>query len=352
MSIGFSHLLPLGWSNFFSIQIPLDKFATVRPARVVRVERGRFWVDLGDEQFFATLAGRLFHQTDAPVQPAVGDWVLLDADQPVIEEVLERQTVIARREAGGVERQVIAANIDLMVVVSGLDGDYNLHRIERYLVMAAQSGVTPLVLLTKADLADDPVSAVAGARERLGSDVEVIAVNALEDSLAERLGPWLDPGRTLVVVGSSGAGKSTVVNNLAGESVQATGTTRRDAKGRHTTTSRSLIRLPGGACIIDVPGMREVGLTGGEGVERRFRSINELARDCRFTDCTHQEEPGCAVRSAVETGDVDADEWAHYHKLLAEERHNLAEHERRRRERVFGKMVRKVVLGQKREGRR
>ncbi len=352
MSIDFSQLLPLGWSNFFSIQIPFEKLDSVRPARVIRVQRDRFVVDLGNEECAATLAGRLHQAPGSDVRPTIGDWVLLAPNSPVIVERLERRTLLARREAGGVDMQAIAANIDLMLVVSGLDAEFNLHRIERYLVMAAQAEVTPLVLLTKADLIDDVAPVIAEVRARLPGGSGVLAVNALQESLSGRLSPWLVAGATLVVVGSSGVGKSTVVNNLAGSTVQATGATRRHAKGRHTTTSRSLIRLPGGACIIDVPGMREVGLATEGGVGRQFHSITELASGCRFSDCTHQSEPGCAVRRAVERGELDADAWEHYLKLLAEERHNVAEHERRRRERVFGKVVREALAMKKQDHRR
>ncbi|MEY6433825.1 ribosome small subunit-dependent GTPase A [Thioalkalicoccus limnaeus] len=349
MSIDLSRLQPLGWSNFFTTQIPLAQLGSVRPARVVRVERGCWFVDSGLEAFPATLAGRLHHLHADTHYVTVGDWVLLAADAPVIVERLDRRSLIERREAGGIDAQPLAANIDLMLVVSGLDGEFNLHRVERYLVLAAQADVLPLVLLTKADLADDPERTAERVRRRLPAGADVLAVDALRDPLAERLSPWLEPGTSLVVVGSSGVGKSTVTNNLAGQPLQETRATRRDAKGRHTTTSRSLIRLPGGACMIDVPGIREVGLVAEEGVDRQFSSIAELARACRFVDCTHQAEPGCAVRAAVERGAVDPDAWAHYLKLLAEGRHSLAEHERRRRDRVFGKMVKATVAAKKRD---
>ena len=349
MSIDLPRLQPLGWSNFFTTQIPLTQFGSVRPARVVRVERGCWLVDSGLEAFPATLAGRLHHLHADTHFVTVGDWVLLAADAPVIVERLDRRSLIVRREAGGIDAQPLAANIDLMLIVSGLDGEYNLHRVERYLVLAAQAGVLPLVLLTKADLADDPWRTVEQVRRRLPAGADVLAVDALRDPLAERLSPWLEPGTSLVVVGSSGVGKSTVTNNLAGQPLQETRATRRDAKGRHTTTSRSLIRLLGGACIIDVPGIREVGLVAERGVDRQFSAIAELARGCRFVDCTHQAEPGCAVRAAVERGEVDPDAWAHYLKLLAEGRQNLAEHERRRRDRVFGKMVKATVAAKRRD---
>jgi ribosome biogenesis GTPase len=336
-----SRLLPLGWHNHFLSQIPLEQLAAVRPARVVGVERQRYRVDFGEGEVCVTLAGRYRATQEAP--PTVGDWVLLAADAPLITARLIPRTRIARRMAGGHEPQAIAANVDLMVIVSGLDAEFNLHRIERYLVIAAEAGVAPLVLLTKSDLCADPEPMLAAVRERLPDTGGVLAVNALSEPLTARLGPWLQAGTTLVVVGSSGVGKSTVVNNLAGQAVQSTGATGFDAKGRHTTTSRSLIRLPGGACVIDVPGMREVGLAMEGGVERQFRAISELARSCRFADCSHQEEPGCAVKGAVERGEITADEWRHYLKLLAEESHNVTEHERRRRERVFGRAVRQAL---------
>jgi ribosome biogenesis GTPase / thiamine phosphate phosphatase len=352
MAIDFSALQPLGWSNAFSTQLSLEQIESSRAARVIGVERGRLAVDAGEGPFWVTLAGRFLHEQGAPeALPTVGDWVLLERDALVVTERLQRRTLIARRMAGGTESQAIAANVDVMVIVGGLDGEFNLHRIERYLVVAAQADVIPLVVLTKADCVADPAPFVTWVQGRLTGG-EAMSVNALVDPVGERLKPWLGAGTTAVVVGSSGVGKSTLINNLCGMPLQATQAVRKDAKGRHTTTSRLLIRLPGGACIIDVPGMREVGLTPAAGaVARQFRGITELAQGCRFGDCRHQQEPGCAVRSAVEQGEVDPDEWAHYLKLVAEERHHVADHIRRQRERVFGKVVREVNSIKRRDGR-
>jgi ribosome biogenesis GTPase len=213
--------------------------------------------------------------------------------------------------------------------------------------------VTPLVLLTKADLCADAEPVLAAVRQRLPAAGAVFALDARHAPLADLLAPWLAAGNTLVVAGSSGVGKSTVINNLAGHELQPTQATRRDAKGRHTTTARTLIPLASGACIIDVPGMREVGLPPSAGaVDAHFRSLHELAAHCRFADCRHEEEPGCAVRAAAERGELDADEWQHYRRLLAEERHNVAAHERHQQERVFGRMVRAVKKEKERQGRR
>jgi len=346
MSIDLNMLRPLGWGNDFSIQLSLEQLTTCRPARVIGVERGHYRVDIGETTLIATLAGAYRYQHERAQEfPTVGDWVLLDPDEPLILERLERRTLIARKAAGSIETQPIAANIDVLLIVSGLDGDYKRHRIERYLVLAAQAHVTPIVLLTKADLVMNTEGPLGEVRQVLPSAGEVFAVNALDDSLDTLLSPWLTPGTTLALVGSSGVGKSSVVNNLTGTDKQRTQATRRDAKGRHTTTSRNLIRLPGEVCIIDVPGMRELGLAPTEGgVDKQFREISMFAEHCRFSDCTHQQEPGCAVRAAVERGELPEDLWQHYLKLLAEERHNITEHERRRKDKAFGKMVRNAKV--------
>lgn len=354
MSIDFSLLQPLGWGNDFSIQLSLEQLTTRRAARVIGVERSNFRVDTGEEVLTAALAGAYrYHHDNAEDLPTVGDWVLLQPEEPLILERLERRTLIARKAAGSMETQPIAANIDLLLIVSGLDGDYKLHRIERYLVLAAQSHVTPLVLLTKADLLNDTEEPLSEVRRVLPAGGEVFAINALQDQLDALLAPWLTPGTTLALVGSSGVGKSSVVNNLAGTAAQRTQATRRDAKGRHTTTSRSLIRLPGDVCIIDVPGMREIGLAPTEGgVDKQFKEIGRFAAHCRYSDCTHQQEPGCAVREAVDRGELSQDLWQHYLKLLAEERHNVSEHERRRQDRIFGRMVRNAKAIKEKSGKR
>ena len=254
-------------------------------------------------------------------RPAVGDWVLVEGEAPNalrIVALLPRFSAIKRGAAGEHYRQqVIAANIDTAFVVSGLDADFNPRRIERYLLLVAGSGVEPVVVLTKPDKEVTDVEAALHALRAL--DAAVVAVNAKDRGSVEALAPWLGPGRSIVLVGSSGAGKSTLTNTLLGVEKMKTGEVREsDARGRHTTTHRALIALPSGACIIDTPGMRELKPTGEEDVAESFADIEALAAQCRFRDCRHAREPGCAVRAAVEAGTIDGERVANFLKLSGE----------------------------------
>lgn len=252
--------------------------------------------------------------------PAVGDWVRarrVDAGLALIEQVEPRATCISRQRPGGGE-QVLAANVDLIVVVMGLDGDYNLRRLERYLVLAAASGARAMVALNKMDVCQEWAARVTEVRTLAG---DVVALSATESvaPIAEVIG-----GRTVVLLGSSGAGKSTIANALLGEARQATRPVREsDSRGRHTTTRRMLVELPDGGALIDTPGLREVGLWAGtDTVDEVFGGIAALARQCRFRDCAHSGEPGCAVSEARQSGEIDEARWASYVKLLAEARHH------------------------------
>ena len=251
-------------------------------------------------------------------RPAVGDWVLVEGEAPNalrIVALLPRQSAIKRGAAGEHYRQqVIAANIDTVFVVSGLDADFNARRIERYLLLVAGSGVQPVVVLTKSD--KDGADVDAALHELRALEVPVHAVNAKDGASVAVLAPWLGAGQSIVLVGSSGAGKSTLTNTLLGIQKMKTGAVRaRDDRGRHTTTHRALIGLPSGACLIDTPGMRELKPTGEEDLAEGFADIEALAAQCRFRDCRHAREPGCAVREAVERGAIDADRVANFLKL-------------------------------------
>ena len=255
---------------------------------------------------------------------AVGDWVLVEGDAaaPRIVALLPRHSAIKRGAAGEHYRQqLIAANVDTVFVVCGLDADFNARRIERYLLLVQGSGATPVVVLTKADkagdtAADDARAALAGLASQ---QVAVVALNAKDAASVAALSPWLQPGRSVVLVGSSGAGTSTLTNTLLGVEKMKTGEVRaHDARGRHTTTHRALIPLPSGACLIDTPGMRELKPTGEEDVADSFEDIDALAAQCRFRDCRHLREPGCAVRGALEAGTLDAGRYANFLKLREE----------------------------------
>jgi ribosome biogenesis GTPase len=253
--------------------------------------------------------------------PAVGDWVRArraDAALALIENVEPRTTCISRQRPGGGGEQVLAANIDLIVIVMGLDGDYNLRRLERYLVLAAASAVDAMVALNKVDVCPEWPARLA--------EVRAVTSDALVLSAHESVAPIAEVvrGRTVVLLGSSGAGKSTIANALLGESRQATHPVREsDSRGRHTTTRRMLIELSGGGALIDTPGLRELALWAGQdSVEEVFAGIAALARQCRFQDCAHAGEPGCAVSAALQTGELEAARWASYQKLMAEARYH------------------------------
>jgi ribosome biogenesis GTPase len=260
-------------------------------------------------------------ETTPEGRPAVGDWVLIEGEAPNalrIVALLPRFSAIKRGAAGEHYRQqVIAANIDTVFVVCGLDADFNPRRIERYLMLVGGSGVQPVVVLTKADKPDTEMEAAIVELRAL--DVPVLAVNAKDRASVATLEPWLQAGHSVVLVGSSGAGKSTLTNTLLGTEKMKTGAVRdTDDRGRHTTTHRALIALPSGACMIDTPGMRELKPTGEEDVTESFADVEALAAQCRFRDCKHAKEPGCAVRAAIQAGELDAQRAANFFKLRDE----------------------------------
>ncbi len=260
-------------------------------------------------------------ETTPESRPAVGDWVLIEGEAPNalrIVALLPRFSAIKRGAAGEhYKQQVIAANIDTVFVVCGLDADFNPRRIERYLMLVGGSGVQPVIVLTKSDKDDADIE--AALHELRALDVPVLAVNAKDRASVETLEPWLGEGQSIVLVGSSGAGKSTLTNTLLGTEKMKTGAVREgDDRGRHTTTHRALIALPSGACLIDTPGMRELKPTGEEDVAESFADVEAIAEQCKFRDCKHGKEPGCAVRAAIERGELDAERVANFLKLSDE----------------------------------
>jgi ribosome biogenesis GTPase len=291
-----------------------------RLARIIEQHRSGYQVHDGEAVLTAKPMPRLRHHVDdASERPAVGDWVLLrrQGDEWLIESILPRFSALTRGAAGEKRaRQAIATNIDHILIVCGLDRDFNPRRIERYLALASASGARPTLVLTKRDKDPELEGHLEQARAVAGSTT-VHAINAKDPASCAPLATLLESGQTAVLVGSSGAGKSTVTNTLLGGEIQATGALReRDGRGRHTTVARTLLPLPGGACLIDTPGLREIKLTGDEQLEEAgFDDIDALAADCRFRDCRHEKEPGCKVREALEAGAIDPARLASWHKL-------------------------------------
>ena len=304
----------LGWQAFFADQTTPEEMADAPPVRVASVHRNSFSV-VGPGIDMLIPAGH---------EATVGDWILLNRAQPSASRVLARKSLIKRRAPGhDRQTQLIAANLDTAFIVTSCNLDFNVARLERYVALAFEAGVVPVILLTKADEADAPEEYVAQA-QGVARDVAVLSLDARGSDAAARLAQWCGAGQTVGFMGSSGVGKSTLVNALSGWQAAATRDIRADdAKGRHTTTRRQLHFLPSGCVVLDTPGMRELQVTDAAmGVAEVFSDLTDLAADCHFNNCRHATEPGCAVQAAVATGAIDAGRVARWRKLLAEDEAN------------------------------
>ena len=346
-----NELAHLGFGPFFDAQ--LEETERPRVARVTAEHRGAWEVQGATGVTTARLAGRLRQGEGERSFPGVGDWVVLRheprSDEPaLIERVLARRTVFTRGAAGREAReQVIAANVDLVFVVCGLDADFNVRRIERYLARIWASGAEPAIILSKADLCDDVAARVAEV-EHHAAGVPVLVTSALQAEGLEAVRARVEPGATVAFVGSSGAGKSTLVNALLGEEFMTTGPVRaRDERGQHVTTHRQLLQLAGGGLLLDTPGMRELHLVDAQGLEAVFEEVVELATRCRFRDCRHEAEPGCAVRAALDAGELAPERLEHYRALQREAAAFELRHDVRRRrqaERAWGALSDEVAM--------
>jgi ribosome biogenesis GTPase len=296
-----------------------------QPARVLAEHRGSYVVATGERDITATVSGKFrYAAASAEDFPAVGDWVALEmgdgGQSAVIQGVLPRSTRFVRPARGPMpEAQVVAANVDLVLLVTGLDHDFNVRRLERYLALAWSSGAEPVIVLNKADLCEDLAGRLADV-SIVAPGVPVRVLSALDGTGIDSLTPLLEPGKTVALLGSSGVGKSTIVNALLGYERQATGSVREgDQRGRHTTTMRELLVMPGGALLIDNPGIRSVGMWEiEEGLADAFADVEEFAARCRFNDCSHALEPGCAVQAAIARGELPAARLDSMNKLARE----------------------------------
>ena len=332
----------LGWRPFFQQQLSLDELEDCSVARVMEHHRSSYEL-MSDEGSMVLPAN--------PNYPAmtVGDWVLLDREHRLI-RLLERQSLFSRKAAGPrVTAQLIAANVDTVFIVCSMNQDFSLNRIERYLALAHEADVEPVIVLTKADLCDESEQYVEQVRQ-LDSLLMVEAVNALDISSVEVLMSWCRPGQTVAFLGSSGVGKSTLFNSIFQENSQHTSAIREeDSKGRHTITARSLRCAAGGFLLMDTPGMRELQLADCEqGVEQTFADISDIASQCRFSDCQHDGEPGCAINAAITNGKLDPRRLSSYQKLMREQAINGASiAERRAADKQFVKMCKTIQSGKK-----
>ncbi len=345
-------LAALGWNDWCRERRREQGMADWPVARVTRVDRERYLVCSGRDEVQAEATGRLLFGSASPEDlPCVGDWVFVryhnDDTLAMIHDVLPRRTFLRRKSAGArAEYQMIAANIDTGIIMQSCNSDFNLRRLERSLIMLGDGGVKPAVLLSKTDLvgAGELAEKVA-AISRACAGAEVITCSSVTAEGLDNVRGLMTPGKTFCLIGSSGVGKSTLVNNLLGRDELATSAIREsDGRGRHTTSSRQLKVLDSGALLIDTPGIRELGMLGvGESIDESFAEISGLTGECRFRDCTHLKEAGCAVLRALEEGTLSRERYDSYLKLRKESAfHEMSYLERRKKDKEFGRMIKSV----------
>ncbi len=347
------HLTDLGFSDWFDQKRTTLQRPELSPARITRMDRERYLVRNENDEIQAEPTGKLLYAAESSQDlPCVGDWAMVqyynDGTLAIIHEILPRRTFLRRKNPGRVvDYQMIAANIDVAFIVQSCDRDFNLQRMERYLVMVADGSIEPVIVLSKSDLVDaKTLEELIAAIRRTGITARVMSLSNVTGVGMEEFRAALEPSKTYCLLGSSGVGKTTLLNHLLGrEEFETQAVREKDRRGRHTTSRRQLTILDSGALLIDTPGLREIGLISAtEGISDSFADILELAAGCRFSDCTHSVEAGCAILEAVRTGALAEERHRAYLKLVKESAfHEMSYVERRKKDKQFGKMVKTAV---------
>jgi ribosome biogenesis GTPase len=339
----------LGFDGWFQEKLEPAKLDGFKLTRVISVNKNSFVVSTGKKDIYAELTGKFLFNSDSSLDfPAVGDWVytqLFDDDSlAIIHDIVPRKSLLKRKTSGKkVEYQLIAANIDTAIIMQSLDSNFNLRRLERYLVMINESNITPVIFLSKSDLTSvDEIEKKKNDIYKIIPDIKIIAFSNNNVTDIENIKVHLTPFHTFCLLGSSGVGKTTLLNNLIHQDLYKTQPIReKDDRGRHTTTRRELIVLENGAILVDNPGMRELGvITTDSGLDETFNEIAELSNQCRYADCTHTVEKGCAVLQAVEQGEISKERYDNYIKIYKESLyHEMSYYEKRQKDKKFGKMI-------------
>ncbi len=355
---GHVNLKDLGYGDWFRAKVRDNVIAETQLARVIAVDRDRYMIGSEFGSIPAELTGRLLYCAETTEDmPCVGDWVVVDYydnnAHAIVLDVLPRRTILRRRSSGArVDYQLIASNIDVAFIVQSCDVDYNLNRLDRYIVMTKDGGIDSVLLLTKSDLVDGLKLESMIAEVQRDHSIHVIPLSSTSGVGYDRFRDTLEIGKTYCLIGSSGVGKSTILNKLLGKEEFATDTVReKSAKGRHTTTRRQLVILDNGALFVDTPGMRELGMLGfGLGIDESYEDIAAFAERCRFADCTHTAEKGCAVLLGLAEGKLTAERLQSYQKLMKESKYyEMTYLEKRKKEKAFGKMVKNYMKAKQKQ---
>lgn len=347
----------IGYDDWFLDQVDVDKIAVHKVARVIAVHKDSYVVTDGSVEAFAECSGNVLYTADSPSDmPTTGDWVYADFydddSHAIIHGVIARKTILQRKRAGKlVDYQLIAANIDVAFIVQSVDYNLNLRRLERYLVMVNESKITPVILLSKCDLiSQEQVEKIQDDISCIAPETDILAFSNLSGENIDTIRSSLLPGHTYCLLGSSGVGKTTLLNSILGnEQYETQSVSKKDSKGKHTTTRRELIILGNGALLIDTPGMRELGnISVDAGIDETFSEISKLSQQCRFGDCSHINEKGCAILTAIKNGELEKQRYKNYLKMKKESAFNeMSYSERKQKDKDFGKLIKSTMKSKK-----